>query len=75
MLSILVTNGMYLQSFDKGLRMPRKRLMRVEWSADAPYEPSRRASKYALPNFDVVRPKMIPMAAGGVDNHEIAARL
>ena len=35
----------------------------------------RRAAKYTLPYFEVVRVRMILMAAEGLDNDEIAARL
>ena len=34
-----------------------------------------RARKYTLPYFEVVRAKMILMAADGMDNDQIAARL
>lgn len=38
-------------------------------------ELNRRATRYTLPYFEVVRARMILMAAQGIDNDEIAARL
>ncbi len=38
-------------------------------------ELNRRAARYTLPYFEVVRAKMILMAANGMDNDQIAARL
>jgi Winged helix-turn helix len=64
-----------MRSFDEGLRMPRKSPFRIELSAAESTELSRRATKYTLPYFEVVRAKMILMAANGMDNDEIAARL
>ena len=55
--------------------MPRKSPFRIELSPSEYAELSRRAAKYTLPYFEVVRAKMILMAAGGMDNDEIAARL
>jgi hypothetical protein len=55
--------------------MPRKSPFHVELSAAEAAELNRRAAKYTLPYFDVVRAKMILMAAAGIDNDEIAARL
>ena len=55
--------------------MPRKSLFRIELSAHESAELSRRATKYTLPYFEVIRAKMILMAADGMDNDEIAARL
>ena len=64
-----------LQSAGRGLHMPRKSPFRIELSVDEAAELNRRATKYTLPYFEVVRAKMILMAAGGMDNDEIAARL
>jgi hypothetical protein len=64
-----------MQSFCEGLRMPRKSPFRIELSADEFNELSRRATRYTLPYFEVVRAKMILMAASGAGNDEIAARL
>jgi len=36
---------------------------------------NRRAVRYTLPYFEVIRARMILMAALGIDNDEIAARL
>ncbi len=55
--------------------MPRKSPFHIELSADEQAELSRRAAKYTLPYFEVIRAKMILMAAAGIDNDEIAARL
>ena len=55
--------------------MPRKSPFRIELSASERAELSRRAVKYTLPYFEVVRAKMILMAAGDMDNDEIASRL
>jgi hypothetical protein len=55
--------------------MPRKSPFHIELSIDEQAELSRRAAKYTLPYFEVIRAKMILMAAAGIDNDEIAARL
>lgn len=55
--------------------MPRKSPFRIDLSADEATELRRRAAKYTLPYFEVVRAKMILIAADGIDNDEIAARL
>jgi hypothetical protein len=64
-----------MRSFHEGLRMPRKSPFRIELSADELAELSRRAAKYTLPYFEVIRAKMILMAADGMDNDQIATRL
>lgn len=56
-------------------RLPRKSPFRIELTAEEAAELHRRSVKYTLPYFEVVRAKMILMAAEGVDNDEIAARL
>ena len=55
--------------------MPRKSPFRIELSLYESAELTRRATKYTLPYFEVVRAKMILMAADGMDNDQIAARL
>ena len=50
-------------------------MRRIELSPSEYAELSRRAAKYALPYFEVIRAKMILMVAGGMSNDEIAARL
>lgn len=55
--------------------MPRKSPFRIVLSASEAAELRRRATKYTLPYFEVTRAKMILMAADGLDNDEIAARL
>ena len=55
--------------------MPRKSPFHIELSRVEFAELSRRATKYTSPYFEVVRAKMILMAADGMNNDEIAARL
>ena len=55
--------------------MPRMSPFRIDLSADEATELSRRSTRYTLPYFEVVRAKMILMAADGMGNDEIAARL
>ncbi len=55
--------------------MPRKSPFHIDLSPDEAVELNRRAMKYTLPYFEVARAKMILMAAAGIDNDEIAARL
>lgn len=55
--------------------MPRQSPFRIELSANEAAELNRRAVRYTLPYFEVVRARMILMAAQGLDNDEIAARL
>ena len=55
--------------------MARKSPFRIELSAEESAELNRRSARYTLPYFEVVRAKMILMAAGGMGNDEIAARL
>ena len=55
--------------------MPRRSPFRITLSAAESNELSRRATRYTLPYFEVVRAKMILMAAQGMGNDEIAARL
>jgi Winged helix-turn helix len=55
--------------------MPRKSPFLIELSAEDAAELNRRATRYTLPYFEVIRAKMILMAAGGMANDEIAARL
>ena len=67
--------GIVAQFFDEELHMPRKSPFNIELSATEVSELSRRASKYTLPYFEVMRAKMILMAASGMSNDEIAVRL
>jgi hypothetical protein len=55
--------------------MPRKSPFLIALSSAESQELHRRATRYTLPYFEVVRAKMILMAAEGMDNDEIAARL
>lgn len=55
--------------------MPRKSPYQIDLSVDEAAELNRRAAKYTLPYFEIVRAKMILMAAAGINNDEIAVRL
>lgn len=55
--------------------MPRKSPFSIKLTATEAIELNRRAAKYTLPYYEVVRAKMILMAAEGLDNDEIATRL
>jgi hypothetical protein len=55
--------------------MPRKSPFHIKLSTKEAAELNRRATRYTLPYFEVVRAKMILMAAEGMDNDEIATRL
>ncbi len=55
--------------------MPRKSPYTLTLSAEQRAELEARARKYTLPYRDVVRAKIVLMAAEGFDNDEIAARL
>ena len=64
-----------MQFFNEELHMPRKSPFGIDLSASEVSELNRRANKYTLPYFEVVRAKMILMAATGMSNDEIAVRL
>lgn len=55
--------------------MPRKSPYVVSLSTEQRQELEARARRYTLPYRDVVRAKIVLMAAQGFDNDEIAARL
>ena len=55
--------------------MSRKSPYPIELSPQEAAELNRRATHYTLPYFEVVRARMILLAALGLDNDEIAARL
>ena len=55
--------------------MPRKSPYQILLSPEEAKELSRRAAKYTLPYFEVIRAKIILLAAQGLRNDEIAARL
>ena len=55
--------------------MPRKSPYKIVLSVAERAELERIAQKYTLPYFQVVRAKMILMAADDLDNDEIATRL
>ncbi len=55
--------------------MPRKSPYQIRLSPEEKNELVRRAAKYTLPYYHVLRARMILLAAEGWDNDEIAARL
>lgn len=55
--------------------MPRSSPFRIDLSRQEERELRRRAAKYTLPYFEVLRARMILLAAQGLPNDEIAARL
>lgn len=55
--------------------MPRSSPYTIILSAREASELRRRAAKYTLPYFEVLRAKMILLAAEGLPNDQIAARL
>lgn len=55
--------------------MPRKSPYTLQLSRDERRELEARARRYTLPYRDVVRAKIVLMAAEGFDNDQIAARL
>jgi transposase len=55
--------------------MPRKSPYQVTLTPEQRTELEARARRYTLPYRDVVRAKIVLMAAAGLDNDEIAARL
>jgi Winged helix-turn helix len=55
--------------------MPRSSPFVIRLSSAEALELQRRAAKYTLPYFQVQRAKMILLAAEGLSNDEIAARL
>jgi len=67
--------GVVAASSWRSLLIPRKSPFDIELSAAEAEELNRRSAKYTLPYFKVIRAKMILMAAAGIDNDEIAARL
>src|ERR1700693_238861 len=57
------------------LAMPRRSPYRISLSRVEERELQKRAAKYTLPYFQVVRAKMVLLAAQGLANDEIAASL
>jgi transposase len=55
--------------------VPRKSPYLLRLTADQRRELEARARRYTLPYRDVVRAKIVLMAADGLDNDEIASRL
>ena len=55
--------------------MPRSSPYAIKLSAAEERELRRRAARYTLPYCEVIRAKMILLAAAGVPNDQIAARL
>src|SRR5918912_3508587 len=58
-----------------GVPMPRKSPYALDLTPDQRRELEARARRYTLPYRAVVRAKIVLMAAEGLDNDEIAARL
>jgi Homeodomain-like domain len=52
--------------------MPRTSPYRIMLSRNEKHELTRRAAKYTLPYYQVIRAKMILLAANGLSNDEIA---
>ncbi len=57
------------------LTLPRTSPFEIDLSAPEERELRRRAAKYTLPYFEVLRARMILLAAEGFPNDRIAARL
>jgi hypothetical protein len=55
--------------------MPRTSPYQIILSSEEEQELITRAAKYTLPYFKVIRAKIVLLAAQGLDNDEIAARL
>ena len=55
--------------------MPRSSPYSIKLSAPEQRELHRRAAKYTLPYFEVLRAKMVLLAAEGLSNDQIASRL
>jgi hypothetical protein len=55
--------------------LPRLSPYALSLSAQEEIELRRRAAKYTLPYFEVLRAKMVLLAAEGLSNDQIAARL
>ena len=55
--------------------MPRKSPYNITLSPEEEKELLRRSSKYTLPYFEVIRAKMILLAAQGLRNDQIAEKL
>src|SRR5271165_5146049 len=55
--------------------MPRSSPYTISLSSQEERELLRRAAKYTLPYFEVLRAKMVLLAANGLSNDQIAARL
>ena len=55
--------------------MPRKSPYKIALTPDESNELTRRSNKYTLPYFQVIRAKMILLAADGQSNDEIARSL
>jgi hypothetical protein len=55
--------------------MPRSSPYSIHLSAQEEHELLRRAAKYTLPYFEVLRARMVLLAAQGLSNDQIASRL
>jgi DNA-binding CsgD family transcriptional regulator len=59
----------------RSAQLPRSSQYGIDLSASEERELRRRAAKYTLPYFEVLRARMILLAAEGLSNDQIAARL
>ena len=62
-----------MHSFNEGLHIPRKSPFHIELTPAESSELNRRATKYTLPYFEVVRAKMILMAGAKIEAEEALA--
>jgi hypothetical protein len=69
------TYGMFEVPNVRDLLLPRISPFQIDLSAAKTAELQRHAKKHTLPHFQVIRAKMILLAAAGLRNDEIAARL
>lgn len=58
-----------------GVHLPRSSPYEIDLSAQEERKLLRRAAKYTLPYFEVMRARMVLLAADGLSNDQIAARL
>ena len=65
----------YASRAGEGFRVPQKSPYKIILAKDEREELTRRAGKYTLPYFKVLRAKMILLAHQGLSNDEIADRL
>lgn len=64
-----------MASWARDLPLPRLSPFSIRLSVSEERELRRRAAKYTLPYFEVLRARMVLLAAEGLSNDQIAARL